>query len=92
MPTTFDLEGLFNLVGNATLCLPSRELTERIFQEIAYKLIEEYDVLRSDLRDIFAVYDFVFEEFCSDCNERIDDTDAIDPEDNEPLCDDCTKG
>lgn len=92
MSTTFDLNELFTLVGNSTLRLPSRDLVEAIFNDMAYKLIEEYDVLRSDLRDIFADHDFVFEEFCSDCNERIDDTDAIDPEDNEPLCDDCTKG
>lgn len=85
-----DLECLFNLLGNAALCLPSRILTERIFQEMAYKLIEEYDVPRSDLREIFVVHDFEFEEFCSHCNERIEDTDTIDPDDNAPLCDECS--
>ena len=94
MPTTdlnIDLEGLFNLVGNATLRLPSRELVEAIFNDMAYKLIEEYDVPRSTIRKIFAEHDFYFEELCSNCNDPIDDTCQIDPEDNEPLCDDCRR-
>jgi hypothetical protein len=87
---SIDLNGLFTLVGNSTLRLPSRELVEAIFNDMAYKLMEEYDVPRSTIRKIFAEHDFYFEELCSDCNNPIDDTCQIDPEDNDPLCDECS--
>jgi hypothetical protein len=91
MPTDLNInvEDLFALLDNSTLRLPSRQLVENVFNDMAYKLMEWYDVPRSTIRKLFANRGIYFEELCSKCDHPIDDTGQIDPEDNEPLCDEC---
>ena len=83
-----NLEALFILLGNATISLPSK-YSERAFQDMAYKLIEWYNVSRVDLRNIMSVHGFQLEELCHECNTNIKD--EVDPNDNKPLCDKCSK-
>lgn len=83
-----NLEALFILLGNATICIPPK-YTERVFQDMAYKLIEWYNVSRVDLRRVMTIHGFHLEELCYECNTHIKD--RVDHNDNKPLCDECSK-
>lgn len=84
-----DIDGLFLLLGNATMCIPSKH-TETVFQDMAYKLMEWYDVSRVDLRKALLIHGLHLKELCYECNTHIKNT-QVDPEDNKPLCNKCSK-
>ena len=85
-----DIDGLFLLLGNATMCIPSKH-SERVFQDMAYKLMEWYDISRADLRKALWIHGIHLEELCYECNTLIKNTSDINPEDNKPLCNKCSK-
>ena len=82
-----NLEALFLLLGNATMCIPEKH-RNRVFQDMAYKLIEWYTVSRVELRKIFYNHGIVLEELCYECNTTILDM-LVNPKDNTPYCNSC---
>ena len=83
-----DLEALFLLLGNATTCIPEAH-RNRVFQDMAYKLMEWYDTPRVELRKILEIHGTRMEERCYECNTLIKT--EVDQEDAKPLCKMCSK-
>ena len=82
--TSVNFEALFLLLDNATLSISEKD-RRRVFQDMAYKLIEWYDVSRFELRNIFDNHGIVLEELCYECNMVIQDS-VVDKKDNTPRC------
>ena len=91
LPTMADLainiEALFALLSNATVSIPEKH-KNKVFQDMAYKLIEWYTVSRVELRKIFYSHDIVLKELCYDCNAEILNI-LVDPNDDKPQCNEC---
>ena len=84
-----NLEALFLLLGNATMCIPEKH-RDRVFQDMAYKLMEWYDVSRVELRKAFDNHGIVLEELCHECNTLIQNR-LVNRNDTRPLCEECSK-
>ena len=67
--------------------IPSKHRV-RVFQDMAYKLLEWDYVSRIELRKIFDIHGIILEELCCECNKLIEDRD-IDLNSNEPRCSEC---
>lgn len=78
------IEALFLYLAHATLSIPDT-FKNRVFQDMAYKLIEWDNIPRGELRDVFRLHDMEFEERCSGCNERL--YGMVDSEN--PVCKQC---
>jgi len=81
----WDLKTLFLYLANATLCIDDKS-KDKVFNDMAYKLMEWDNVSRRELRKILQEFDVKFEELCTDCNKEMPDYDG---DEEEPRCDDC---
>lgn len=79
----WDTDTLFMFLGHSTMFLSERD-KNRVFNDMAYKLIEWQNASRRDLRGILLEHEIPFEERCAECNEDIE------PNDEEhPKCAEC---
>jgi hypothetical protein len=80
----WDLDRLFLFLSHATMCIGQQNI-RRVFNDMAYKLMEWQDVSRRDLRRVFAKLDFVMEELWANCHDELEG-----PQDEEaPVCRAC---
>jgi hypothetical protein len=80
----WDLNKLFLFLANSTLCIDDYS-KQKVFNDMAYKLIEWNNTSRCELRGVFRKFDIRFEELCSNCNEEIELCEDIE----NPLCNNC---
>ena len=66
----FSLHSLFLYLANATLCI-DEEAKDKVWNDMAYKLIEWNDVSRDEIRAVFCDFGAKFEELCHSCNEPL---------------------
>ena len=79
----WDTDTLFMFLGHSTMFLSERD-KNRVFNDMAYKLIEWQNTSRCVLRAILLEHEITFEERCAECNEDIE------PNDEEhPKCPEC---
>jgi hypothetical protein len=77
---------MFLYLANATLRLDC-EQKDKVFQDMAYKLMEWDDVKRDEIRKVLRQFDIKLEEICEGCNEHLPDHDG----EGEARCDECSK-
>jgi len=75
---------LFLYLANATMCI-DEQAKDKVWNDMAYKLIEWNDTPRDELRAVFREFWVQFEELCSGCNEQLPEGDYI----GNPLCAEC---
>lgn len=79
----WDVNTLFLFLGQSTMFLNEKQ-KHRVFNDMAYKLMEWENTPRHEVRAALAKHDIPFEERCAECGEDIE------PNDEEhPLCDEC---
>ena len=81
----WDLNKLFLFLAHSTMCI-DEDAKEKVFNDMAYKLIEWQNTSRCELRQVFGKLDCKFQEMCSNCNEPLDECDDVE----NPLCPECT--
>jgi hypothetical protein len=74
----------FLYLSNATMCIPI-VFREKVFQDMAKKLIQWGQIKREELIDVLDRFDIVLEQNCIKCDEVIPEFDY----DTEPLCEFC---
>jgi hypothetical protein len=60
----------FLYLANATMCI-NEEAKDKVWNDMAYKLIEWNDTPRDELRAVFREFGAHFEELCYGCNEKL---------------------
>jgi len=80
-----DLNTLFLYLHNATHSLNEYN-KYKVFNDMAYKLMEWNNVPRCELRKVVNEFYVEFEELCTDCNEKLLDYDG---DEEEPRCENC---
>jgi hypothetical protein len=75
---------MFLYLANATLRIPD-DLKNRVFQDMAYKLMEWDDVKRDEIRKVLRQFDIKLDEICEDCNEPLPEHD----DQGDARCDKC---
>ena len=80
----WDLNKLFLFLANSTLCIDDYS-KQKVFNDMAYKLIEWNNTSRCELRAVFRKFGVDFQELCANCNEELISCDDIEA----PLCDEC---
>ena len=83
----FDLKTMFLFLANATLSLDDTS-KDRVFNDMAYKLMEWDNISRCEIRKVLKEFDVEFEELCSKCNEPLPD---YEDNEEEPKCEECKK-
>ena len=66
----FSLHSFFLYLANATICI-DEEAKYKVWNDMAYKLIEWNDTPRDELRAVFREFGAQFEELCYSCNEPL---------------------
>ena len=74
----------FLYLANATMCI-DEEAKDKVWNDMAYKLIEWNDVSRDELRAVFREFGATFEELCHGCNEPLPSEEY----EGNPLCAEC---
>ena len=78
------LDTLFLYLSHSTMCI-SEEDKHKVFNDMAYKLMEWNNTSRCELRVVFRKLGCKFIEFCSKCYEEIESCHDVE----EPLCTEC---
>jgi len=81
----WDLNTLFLFLSHSTMCI-DEDAKEKVFNDMAYKLIEWQNTSRCELREVFGKFHCKFQEMCSNCNEPLDECDDVES----PMCPECT--
>lgn len=76
----WDVSTLFLFLGQSTMFLSEKQ-KHRVFNDMAYKLMEWENTPRHEVRAALAKHDIPFEEHCEECGEDVDEED--------PLCNEC---
>jgi len=80
------LDTLFLYLSHSTMCI-SEEDKHKVFNDMAYKLMEWNNTSRCELRVVFRKLGCKFIEFCFNCYDELDSC----CDDEEPLCNECSK-
>jgi hypothetical protein len=81
----WDLKTLFLFLANSTMCI-NDEAANRVWNDMAYKLMEWNNTSRCELRAVFNKFDMQFQELCSSCNDEMLDYEG---DEEEPKCESC---
>ena len=82
----WSLDTLFLYLSHSTMCI-SEEDKHKVFNDMAYKLMEWNNTSRCELRVVFRKHGCKFIEFCFNCYDELDSCDDVE----EPLCYECSK-
>ena len=76
---------IFLYLANATMRIPDIQ-KYRVFQDMAYKLMEWDNVGRDEICEVLREFDMKLDEFCEGCNEPLPDYDGQ----GKAKCEDCS--
>lgn len=79
------LDDLMSLVIRVTDVFQDDDLQYKIIQSLAYRLEEQFEIPRAELRALLDKFGFILEEFCIGCDEQFPSYNGI----GDPICNQC---